>query len=182
VSVGEALRKNLDFWHWYPRLLCQGLSEEQLHWQPERHPNHIIYILWHAYRSEDDIIHGLLMQKPGVFYRDGWAARLPVAETGDTKFGNGLNREQIADVRLPLEHLLTYAEAVRESIQAYADSLSDEEATQQVSLPFFQPVYPMLESMSRQDVLAFFCIGHTAEHLGEVQYVKGLMGLRGAPL
>jgi len=40
----------------------------------------------------------------------------------------------------------------------------------------------MLDSMSRTEVLAFFSIGHTAEHLGEVQYIKGLMGLNGAPL
>jgi len=36
----------------------------------------------------------------------------------------------------------------------------------------------MLDSMSRTEVLAFFSIGHTAEHLGEVQYIKGLMGLK----
>ena len=48
-------------------------------------------------------------------------------------------------------------------------------------LPFFANVYP-LESASRAEVLSFFCIGHTAEHLGEVQYIKGLLGLTGAPL
>jgi hypothetical protein len=51
-----------------------------------------------------------------------------------------------------------------------------------VPLPFFAPVYPMLDSMSKAEVLAFFCIGHTAEHLGEVQYIKGLLGLTGAPM
>lgn len=182
MTVGEALRKNLDFWHWYPRLLCDGLSEEQLHWQHEGHPNHITYILWHAYRSEDDIIHGLLMGRPGVFYRDAWAERLPVKVTGDTPFGNGLSREQIAEVRLPLDTILEYAEAVRASIQDYADSLTDKQASELVQLPFFKEVYPGYDAMTRADVLNFFCIGHTAEHLGEVQFVKGLMGMKGAPL
>ena len=181
MNVGDGLRKNLEFWHWYPRLLCQGLTEEQLHWQPDGHANHITYILWHAYRSEDELIHGLLMQNPSVFARDGWAQRLPVAETGDTPFGNGLNREQIAAIRLRLDDVLEYAQAVRDAIQGYADGLGEEEAAEQVPLPFFQPVYPMLDSLSRAEVLSFFCIGHTAEHLGEVQYVKGLMGLTGAP-
>ena len=44
MSVGDYLRKNLHFWHWYPRLLCEGLTEEQLHWQPETNPNHIVCI------------------------------------------------------------------------------------------------------------------------------------------
>ena len=182
MVVGDALRKNLQFWHWYPRLLCRDLSDDQLHWQPENHPNHMMFALWHAYRSEDEIIHHLLIHKPSVFFSGGWAARLPVAEPGNPPFGTGLNRQQIAAVRLRLDDLLDYADAVGGAVQAYADSLSEEDGAQQVPLPFFQPVYPMLDSMSRAEVLAFFSIGHTAEHLGEIQYVKGLMGLSGAPL
>lgn len=182
MSVGDALRKNLEFWHWYPRLLCQGLSTDQLHWQPDNHPNHIVFALWHAFRAEDEIIHQLLIGRPSVFASQGWAQRLPVAEAGNPPIGTGLSREQIARIRLPLDDLLEYAEAVRKAIQAYADGLTEEEGAQQVPLPFFRDVYPMLDSMSRAEVLSFFCIGHTAEHLGEVQYIKGLMGLTGAPL
>jgi hypothetical protein len=182
MSVGDSLRKNLEFWHWFPRLLCEGLSDEQLHWQPENHSNQMMFAMWHAYRSEDEVIHGVLMRKRGVFRDGGWAKRLPVAEPGDPPFGTGLNREQIRAVRLDLDDLLEYADAISASIQAYADSLSEEEGAQEIPLPFFTPVYPMLDSMSRAEVLAFFCIGHTAEHLGEVQYIKGLLGLTGAPL
>jgi hypothetical protein len=182
VSVGDSIRKNLQFWHWYPRLLCEGLTDDQLHWQPDAHPNHIIFALWHAYRSEDEIIHGLLIKQPSLFIRDGWAARLPVAEPGNPPFGTGLAREQIAAIRLSHTHVLDYAAAVGASIQAYADTLNEEEGSQDVPLPFFAPVYPMLDSASRAEVLNFFCIGHTAEHLGEVQYIKGLLGLTGAPL
>jgi hypothetical protein len=176
------LRKNLHFWHWYPRLLCEGLSDEQLHWQPETNPNHITFAIWHAYRSEDEIIHSLLIQKSSVFARDGWAERLPVAEPGDPPFGTGLSREQIAKVRLPIDTLFEYADAVGQAVQAYADTLSAEDGEQVIPLPFFKDVYPMLDSAGRSEVLAFFSIGHTAEHLGEVQYIKGLMGLTGAPL
>lgn len=182
MSVGDSLRKNLHFWHWYPQLLTEGLTESQLHWQPETNPNHITFAIWHAYRSEDEIIHGLLMQKPSVFVRDGWAARLPVAEPGNPPFGTGLDREQIARVRLPLADILEYALAVGEAIQSYADSLSAEDAAVEIPLPFFTPVYPMIDRLTRAEVLSFFCIGHTAEHLGEVQYIKGLLGLTGAPL
>jgi len=182
MSVGDSMRKNLQFWHWYPRLLCEGLSEDQLHWQPENHPNHMMFAMWHAYRSEDEIIHGILMRRPSIFAREGWAKRLPVAEPGNPPFGTGLNREQIAAVRLHLDDLLEYAEVVAASVQEYADGLSAEEGAEQIPLPFFAPIYPMLDSMSRAEVLAFFCIGHTAEHLGEVQYIKGLLGLTGAPM
>ncbi len=182
MSAGDAIRKNLEFWHWYPRMLCEGLTMEQLHWQPPGHPNHIMYSLWHAYRSEDELIHGLLVGKPSVFERDGWARRLRVESTGRSPFGNGMDREQIAALRLPLEDVLAYAGAVGASIQEYADGLTPAESLEVVQLPFFAQVYPMLGEATRLEVLTFFCVGHTAEHLGEVQYIKGLMGLQGAPL
>jgi hypothetical protein len=162
-------------------MLTEGLTEEQLHWQPEGHPNHMTFAIWHAYRSEDEIIHGILMQKPSLYVRDGWAQRLPVTEPGNPPFGTGLNREQIANVRVPLPDLLEYADAVGKAVQEYADSLSDEQGQEIIPLPFFKDVYP-LEEASRAEVITFFCVGHTAEHLGEVQYIKGLLGLTGAPL
>jgi hypothetical protein len=182
MNAGDAIRKNLEFWHWYPRMLCEGLSEEQLHWQPPGHPNHIMYILWHAYRSEDDLVHRLLVGKASVFQREGWAGRLHVEATGRSPFGNGMDREQIAALRLPLDAVLNYAEAVRSAIQEYADGLTVAQSQEMVPLPFFANVYPMLREATRMEVLTFFCVGHTAEHLGEVQYVKGLMGMQGAPL
>ena len=182
MSVGDYLRKNLHFWHWYPRLLCEGLTDDELHWQPETNPNHIVFTLWHAYRSEDEIIHGLLARRPSVFTQDNWAPRLPVKEPGNPPYGTGLERDQIARIHLDLDDIFAYAEAVGEAMQEYADSLSEADGGEMIPLPFFKQVYPMLDEMSRAEVLNFFCIGHTAEHLGEVQYIKGLLGKIGAPL
>lgn len=182
MSVGDFLRKNLHFWHWYPRLLCEGLSEEQLYWQPENNPNHIIFAIWHAYRAEDDIIHQLLMRRKSLLVTGDWASRLPVSEPGNPPYGTGLSREQIAAIRVDPETLFSYAEAVGHAIQDYADSLSEAEGAVKIPTPWFQTTYPMLDEMSRAEILNFFCIGHVAEHLGEVQYIKGLLGLQGAPL
>jgi hypothetical protein len=84
-------------------------------------------------------------------------------------------------VRLPIGTLFEYADAVGGAIQAYADTLSIEDGERVIPLPFFADVYG-IDSASVTEVLTFFCVGHTAEHLGEVQYIKGLLGLTGAPL
>jgi hypothetical protein len=182
MSVGDGLRKNLEFWHWLPQLLCVGLTEEQLHWQPEGNPNHIMFALWHAYRSEDEIIHMLLGRGPSLYRREGWAERMPVSQTGNTRFGNGLNRDQIASIRPPIETVLEYAEAVGRAVQDCADGLSEKDGSEMVATPFFVDTYPMLDQMSKSEIISFFSIGHVAEHLGEVQYIKGLMGMQGAPM
>jgi hypothetical protein len=182
MTAAAALKKNLLFWHWYPELLVQGLTPQQLAWQPDSHDTSIIFAIWHAYRAEDDLLHGLVMQRPSVFASQGWAERLPVAQTGATPFGNGLSRQQIGDLHLDVGALLEDAKAVGESEIAYLESISDEEAAAEVKLPFFTGVYRHVDAMSRIEAIAFFAIGHTSEHLGEVQFVKGLLGMKGAPL
>jgi hypothetical protein len=158
------------------------VTDEQLRWQPEGHDTSMIFSLWHAYRAEDDILHGMVMGKPNVFSRDGWAERLAVSDRGATPFGNGFSREQIGRLRLDRDAVLDYAEAVGRSVAEYVCEMSDEEAGQNVPLPFFAGVYPMLDTMTKGEMVAFFSIGHVSEHLGEVQFVKGLLGLKGAPL
>ena len=182
MSAGDAIKKNLTFWHWYPELLVEGLTPEQLRWQPDQHDTSIIFALWHAYRAEDELLHGMVMGRPSVFTSQSWASRLPVEKTGATPFGNGLSREQIGGIDLDVQEVMAYAKAVGESEIAYLDSISDEEAAAEVRLPFFTGVYPGVDVLSKIETIAFFAIGHTSEHLGEVQMVKGLMGLKGAPL
>jgi hypothetical protein len=182
MTAAAALRKNLLFWHWYPELLVRDLTPQQLAWQPESHDTSIAFAIWHAYRAEDDLLHGIVMQRPSVFASQGWAERLPVAQAGATPFGNGLSREQIGALRLDVGALLSYAKAVGESELAYLDSVTEEDAAAEVKLPFFTGVYQHVDAMSRLEAIAFFAIGHTSEHLGEVQFLKGLMGMKGAPL
>lgn len=182
MASNVALKKNLEFWHLYPEILVKDLSPLQLRWQPEQHDTSIIFALWHTYRAEDEILHGMVMGRPSVFASQGWAARLPVDKTGATPFGNGLRRDEIGAIDLDVNEILAYAKAVGESEIAFIDSMTDEEAATEIKLPFFTGVYPGVDVMSKLETIAFFAIGHTSEHLGEVQMVKGLMGLKGAPL
>jgi hypothetical protein len=182
MASNIALRKNIEFWHWYPELLVRDLTPSQLSWQPEQHDTSILFALWHTYRAADDLLHGLVVQSPSVFVSENWSARLPVSETGVTPFGNGLSREQIGRLDLDIDAVLAYAKAVGASLVSYIDRTSDDEAAVEVQLPFFSGVYPNMDVMSKAEAIAFFAIGHTSEHLGEVQFIKGLMGMKGAPL
>ena len=182
MAANAALAKNITFWHWYPELLVQELSPEQLRWQPEGHDTSILFALWHTYRACDELTHGVVMQRPSVYAAQGWAERLPVEKIGVTPFGNGGTREQIAAVDVPVGDVLAYAKAVGASINGYLASISDEQAAEELALPFFTGVYPEVDRMSRTEAIAFFAIGHNSEHLGEVQFIKGLLGMKGAPL
>ena len=182
MSASSALARNMDFWHWYPELLVQGLTTEQLRWQPEGHDTSITFAIWHTYRAADELVHGMVLQRPSVHASQGWAGRLAVAETGVTPFGNGMSREQIGRLDLNIGALLGYAKAVGASIGAALASMSDEEAAAEVALPFFTGVYPSMDRLSKLETIVFFAIGHTSEHLGEMQMIKGMLTGKGAPL
>ena len=51
-----------------------------------------------------------------------------------------------------------------------------------IATTVFAQAYPGYDHLSRAETVAFFAIGHTSEHLGEVQMLKGMQGLKGAPL
>jgi hypothetical protein len=182
MAVQAALSKNITFWHWYPELLVRDLTPKQLRWQPDGHDTSILFALWHTYRAADELVHGVVAQRPSVFAAEGWSERLPVERMGVSPFGNGASRAQIAKIDIGINEVLAYANAVGASINAYLGSISDAEAAEEVVLPFFTGVYPEVDRLSRVEAIAFFAIGHTSEHLGEVQFIKGLLGLKGAPL
>jgi DinB family protein len=182
MAANAALARNITFWHWYPELLVQGVTPEQLRWQPEGHDTSMIFALWHAYRAADELVHGMVIQRPSVFASQGWSERLPVEKMGVTPFGNGASREQIGAIDLKVDDMLAYAKEVGAGINAYLASISDEQAAEEIALPFFTGVYQGVDRMSRAETIAFFAIGHTSEHLGELQFIKGLLGMKGAPM
>ena len=178
----KALLRGISFWHWYPELLVADLTPAQLRWQPANHDTSMQFALWHTYRAADDLCNGLVIGRKSVFVADGWGERLPVREVGGSGFGNGLSREQIGRLDLDKGQLLAYARAVGDSLASWLEAATDADLGQEVNLPFFASSYPGYDRMTKVEAVSFFAIGHTAEHLGEVQMVKGLMGLKGAPL
>ena len=162
----------------YPGLVCDGLSEEQIHWQPDGHQNHIAFTLWHALTVNDRVLSRVVMGTPPVFETGSWAGRLPASQD----FAGELDRERLSQFKLETTSLLAYSDAVRDQILGYVVGLSEEDAVEQLDFSFFEAAYPGYGSMNRLDAITFFAVGHLGEHLGEVQYIKGLMGLQGAPL
>jgi len=180
MHLRDVLDTNISFVHWFAEFLVKDLTVEQLHWQPSAGSHHIAFALWHTIRTEDDFIHGFLQQKPTVWIEGGWAERLGLPSSAQ---GTGWTAEQVAEMRIvDVGGFLEYMRAVDAAVLEYVRSLDDAKANEKIALPFFEGAYPMLKEMSRGELLAFLCIGHNTEHLGEIQYLRGLQGLKGAPL
>ena len=175
----DALSWNIGFFHSYPRSVCEGVSDEQLRWQPHEHPNSILFTIWHPLSAEDAAV-SRWSGRDQVLDSGGWRARLTLPDNWPPSWE--LTRAHIAALDLDIGTLLDYGEAVGEATLAYLGGLTESDAAEAVEIPWAQRFYPKFGTGTRLDLVGYFSIGHLAAHLGEVQYIKGLAGLRGTAI
>ena len=149
-----------------------GLSQEELSWQPQPSANHIGFLLFHIFRTEDRYVHRMLGGVPEVWEAEGWDQRwvLPshgadVASVWPT--GQTWTTEQMVAWKPPLLSAMSdYAERVRSSALKVVQSLDP--ATWEESLDPDRP----------QATRAFYLrivTRHETQHNGQIDYIAGLL-------
>ncbi len=86
-----------------------GLSDEQLYYQPAEATNPIGWLVWHLSRWKD-IQTGRVADEAEVWVTDGWATRFGLL---DQDHGNGHTPEQVAAFRADRGLLMGYADAAQ---------------------------------------------------------------------
>ena len=146
------------------------LSPEQLHWRATDTGLPISFILWHYVRTEDNIIQFVLQRKPTVWLESGWHEKLSLPKTAQ---GTGMSLEDAQSLRIgSLDDWRRYQAAVWQATDAFLAAADDEMLEQMTT------VKPLGE-MPVQNAIGMMCLTHGFTHLGEVQHVRGLLGLKG---
>ncbi|MGH3349646.1 MAG: mycothiol transferase [Nocardioides sp.] len=150
--------------------IVDGLSVDDLLWQPYDGANSIAWTLWHIGRMEDAQIAPIVGGEE-VWIRDGWVERFGLPyEPGAMGYGQGA--EEVGAFRLEDPKLLTdYYQAVHEATSELVDGLSEEDLGRVVDDQWDPPVTGAVRLVSIVD--------DAAQHIGQAAYVKGLLGLRG---
>jgi hypothetical protein len=146
----------------------KDLDNEQVNFLPAGHTTSIGFDTWHVVRTADNIINFVLQdRKPPIWIEKGYADRmgLPKVEQGtgmgmeDARgltFDNAALREYLADVRgASLDFLKTVPMENLEGIQM---------------------IKPLGE-MPKWRVIRQVVMTHGFMHLGEINHIKGTMGL-----
>jgi uncharacterized damage-inducible protein DinB len=148
------------------------LSTEQLHWRANDNGCHIAFILWHYYRTQDNVILFVLQRKPTVWIEEGWDKRFGLDRIAQ---GTGMSLEDAQALRInSKEDFLTYMDSVAKATDAFLAGLDDDALEQATT------VKPVGE-MPVRNAIATMCLNHGFTHLGEIQHLRGLQGLRGMP-
>lgn len=145
------------------------LTQENLAWKPAAKANPIGFLFWHITRTQDNIIQGLRKQ-PSIWESENWHRKLGIETKAQ---GTGFQEPEVDKVAsLPLSELMAYAERVTQSTTDYLKSLDD---TKLDDTPDPERPQRTIGMMLRN-----FIIAHGWWHLGEIKYVKGLLGMPAA--
>jgi len=143
-----------------------GLSADDLTYQPDPDSNSIGWLIWHLLRVADD--HLADASGAGqVWTDDGWADRFGLdLDPADTGYGHGPG--QVAKVTVTSAELLTgYGDAVIQRALDYVRGLSDPDLDRIVDRRWDPPVTLGVRLIS--------VISDDLQHAGQAAYLRGLL-------
>jgi len=147
-------------------IALEGLTEEDLNWQPKPDSNSIGWLTWHLTRWQDVQVSSFLKREQ-LWIKDGWYEKFGrPADAGD--HGSGHKPDDLAKFKSPdAVTLIGYHQAVLAQTKSYLKSLSASDLDKVIEGTPFQP--PPTVGMSIVGVLS-----DGMQHAGQAAYVRGL--------
>ena len=143
-----------------------GLSDDELSWRPTLESNTIDWMVWHMARVEDNLINVVLQRQDPIWERDGWGERLGISYNGA---GAGMTMDEIRDMgRINVPAVMEYYRSIRNATSDYFTNVMREDDLSRV-----------IEHTNFRGWTGAAILGRLlceeAEHLGQIEYLRGLM-------
>lgn len=159
--IADALEKETGFL----MAALDGLSPEEMAWQPAPDANSIGWILWHMVRVEDMWIQFFAQFRPELWESAGWHEKFGLP-TRDNGFGH--TADQVNNFpRLDWPQFLQYSAAVRAATRTYLNTLTPADLA---AVPRERRPEMSLAAIFRQ------IVGELYQHTGQIAYLRGLQG------
>jgi hypothetical protein len=158
-------------WVW---ALVADLSEEQLRWQPNPTTPAVRFHLFHIARWADRLHQLMTGAERQLWHAEGVAARWGLEPTALGYGESGAKVEDEAVMTPPLperDELLAYCERVLAAADEALATFGDEEM-HRMATGIDGTTFPLGEEIAGQ-------LSHTARHLGMIECLRGVQGLRG---
>ncbi|MFC1989967.1 DinB family protein [Chloroflexota bacterium] len=144
-----------------------GLSVDDLKWQPRPDANSIGWLSWHLTRVQDDHV-ASLMGEEQLWIKDGWHAKFNrPADPSDRGFGH--TPEQVTTFEPPeAETLLAYHKVVSGRSKSFFLTLSETDLDRELDEPQYQPLPTV-------GVRLISVMSDNLQHAGQAAFVRGLL-------
>lgn len=170
MSTVDFIRGALRQLHGQYDEAISDLSDEQLHWRANDKGHPIDFVLWHYVRTEDNIINFVLQGKSTVWLDGGWDTKLGLHKAAQ---GTGMSLDDAQNLNIgPLDDWRRYQSGVWAATDAFLASQDD-------ALLQERTMVKPLGEMAKEAAIGQMCLTHGFTHLGEIQHLRGLMGLKG---
>lgn len=157
--------------------LAESLTADQLAWRPAPRAHSIAWTLWHMARSSDRL--GVELAgaagKTEIWVRDGLAKRwgFGAEVVGTNGVGTSVSDDVAATLAPPSrDALLDYARRAFAAEEASANALDAGALDREYDSA-------LLEGRRTIGNSLLVCLTHLNRHLGELEYIKGLLGMKG---
>jgi uncharacterized damage-inducible protein DinB len=160
----EAIQSGLEEYLQALQRTIEGLTPDEMRWQPTPHTNHIAWLVWHLARVEDRWV-SRLRQAPEVWNDEGWANRFRMDPESN---GFGQTMEEVrAMPEIALQDLMAYFDAVRVVTRHYLEQATDADLAQTYPHPRFG------------ECTGAWIVGHIlveeSQHVGQVALIRGMV-------
>jgi len=141
----------------------EGLTDEQLYYQPSSDTNSIAWLIWHLSRWRDKISAAIVGDSQ-VWASEGWAQRFDI---DPDRTGLGDTLEQVAAFNPERDLILGYARAAHNAIVERVSRMSPEDFEREIEyMPgACRPAWRALISV----------MGDSSEHTGQINYLRGMI-------
>jgi hypothetical protein len=167
MEVKDFALRSLDDAHAAMMQALDGLSDEEVLWQPQPGANHIAFILWHMFRIEDWFFQYMFQRVPQVWEAERWHQKLGLPDDARVT-GWGYTADQVDSFpRVPLRDLLDYVKAVRgktvDFIQTADAATFDREVTSRVL------------GEATVGLMIAHLVAEVCQHAGHICFLRGLI-------
>ena len=164
MTVLEFFEKCLDDNYKSLLIAADGLTQEELSWQPQPHCNSIGFLVWHYGRALDMWFQTHFRQIPEL-WEQGWAEKFNRAPADPMDIGFRFTVEQVQEFKVPhISILLGYAEATYKAALSYLKDVADQDPDTIKNHRGTRTLATALEQL----------VWELNQHGGQIAYIRGL--------
>lgn len=173
MDIIEFFRQEQKRLHQWMREAVSDLTTEQWNALPAGNGNNIAFLVWHAVRTEDNILRYILQGRAPIWNEGNWAERLHLPAHTQ---GTGMSTDESQAFRLnDTESFMIYAEEVWREYEAYLAGITDGGAELSARTVKVKPLGEIPAILTIGQV----CISHLFIHYGEISLIRGQFEKRG---
>jgi hypothetical protein len=168
VDIRDVLIDGIEQMNEWMDGALDGLTNEHVNYLPEGKTTSIGFNAWHVFRTQDNITNFVFRKQSPIWMERGYLDKMGLPKVEQ---GTGMDMEVARSIQIPdLAVLREYGRTVGEDCVAYLKDVDVD------SLNEIQMIKPLGE-MPRWRVFRQVCMTHGFMHLGEVNAIKGHLGL-----